>query len=86
MVVWYRIKTKRKLLIHPVHQDHTHFSPHCITDHKAGSIHFDILFKCVQMCPTGEVVRQSTCGVPHLKSATASLDCSCAFQGYSDMV
>lgn len=35
-----------------------------VTDHRVSSFHFNVLFMCVQMCATGEVVCPSTCGVP----------------------
>lgn len=76
-------KLKRKLLIHSHANKITHTSP--LTDHRAGSVHLNILFIRVQIRPTGKVVCPSTCGVPRLKSTTASFCHRCACWEYSNM-
>lgn len=95
MVVLCRIRTKnvvclaKKKTAHsfPCKQDHTHFYPHSITDHRAGSVHFNILFIRMYRCALLE--RWWCAHQPvesHISKSTMASLCHCyACSDYSDM-
>lgn len=67
-----RTRNVRKLLIrsHANTITRTHVSPpHCITDHRAGSVHFNILFMRVYRC----ALLERWCAHQHVESHTSNL-------------